>query len=55
MYNCTFLLNHATGQGGAMFVIGQRLDLLSSVFRANYVNTVNSYFTDSAAQVHACG
>jgi hypothetical protein len=51
VYNSTFLLNHATGQGGAMFVSGQRLDLLSSTFRENYVNTVNSYFTDSAAQV----
>lgn len=34
-----------------MFVTGQRLDLMNSVFSENYVDTVNSYFTDSPAQV----
>eukprot|EP01032_Pedospumella_encystans_P016013 gene16013-18288_t len=50
VHNCTFLQNHATGQGGAMFVTGQRLDLYDSTFAGNYVDTVNSYFTDNAAQ-----
>jgi len=51
VYNCSFRGNHATGQGGAMFVTGQRLDLVTSLFAENYVDTVNSYFTDSPAQV----
>lgn len=51
VHNCSFLQNHATGQGGAMFVTGQRLDLYDSTFAGNYVDTVNSYFTDNAAQV----
>lgn len=51
VYNCSFSLNRATGQGGAMYVTGQRLNLLSSVFTENYVSTVNAYFTDSASQV----
>lgn len=51
LYNCSFKGNHATGQGGAMHVTGQRLDLLSSVFTDNYVNTVNTYFTDAPSQV----
>lgn len=50
--NCSFRENHATGQGGAIFVDGQRLDLFSSAFTMNYVDTVNSYFTDSPSQVH---
>jgi predicted outer membrane repeat protein len=50
-HNCTFRLNRATGEGGALYISGQRLDLLSSQFSENYVSTVNTYFTDSPSQV----
>lgn len=49
--NCSFHKNGATGQGGALYVMGQRLNLLSSEFTENYVNTVNAYFTDAPSQV----
>ena len=51
VFNCTFSGNHATGQGGALYVTGQRLNLLSSTLTKNYVSTPNTYFTDSASQV----
>lgn len=37
-----------------MYVDGQRLELFNSVFIANFVDTVNSYFTDSPSQVPHC-
>jgi predicted outer membrane repeat protein len=49
--NTTFRSNHATGQGGAVFITGLRFNLQYSNFISNYADTVNSYFTDSPAQV----